>query len=388
MEKYFCIFGGGGIRGTAYTGAIKALEELDIEITGFAGSSIGAVVAGLYSFGYTTREMQEIFNNINFQFFNDLNFNFGKDFAISKGENFYEWVKSKIEDKFYQDKNTKERKPVTFKDLSKELVICSVNLINSKFHEFSKEKTPDVEVAYAIRVSVGMPGLYAPVINEEENECLVDGDLLKAMPLWAASTTIQNRQEKILEFRLENNEANKKISNTVDYLNAVYDSISGFASDFIIKTYGNLEKFDYIKLNTENMSVVDFMTDKAKKYEIAKNGYLTTLNYFKNVYPTKKEKIKSIYEWLHYVVLKSIYLTKERNIKEAKCLISEILSSEKLKDRIIEKNIIDKLYSYKKLFDENFIVKRGIFGKSESLLNQKSVLLCAEELSLLIKNKM
>lgn len=387
MEKYFCIFGGGGIRGTAYTGAIKALEELNIEITGFAGSSIGAVVAGLYSFGYTTSEMKEIFNNINFQFFNDLNFNFGKDFAISKGENFYEWVKNKIEEKFYEDKRTKERKPVTFKDLEKELVICSVNLINSKFHEFSKEKTPDVEVAYAIRVSVGMPGLYAPVINSKENECLVDGDLLKAMPLWIASSTIQKREEKILEFRLENNEKERKISNTIDYLNAVYDSISGFASDFIIKTYGDLEKFDYIKLNTENISVVDFMTDKSKKDEMAKNGYLTTLNYFKNIYPAKKEKIKNTYEWLHYEILKTVYLIKEKNIKEAKCRISEILASEKLKHRFIEEKIIEKLYDYKKVFSENCVLKKGLFGKTEALINQKDVLTCANELTLLIKNK-
>lgn len=388
MEKYFCIFGGGGIRGTAYTGAIRALEELNIEITGCAGSSIGAVVAGLYSFGYRTDEIKEIFNNINFQFFNDLNFNFGKDFAISKGENFYEWIKTKLEDKFYQNKNLENKQPIRFCDLDKELIIYSVNLINSKFHEFSKYKTPDVEIAHAIRVSVGMPGLYAPVINEDKNECLVDGDLLKAMPLWMASETIKNKDEKILEFRLENNETNKKIANTIDYLNAVYDTISGFASDFIIEKYGKMEKYDYIKLNTEDVSVVDFMTDKSKKDKMVQNGYNTTLNYFKNVYPSKKEKIKSIYEWLNSNILKNKFLIEENNLKEAKCHIADILSSEKLKDRAIEDNIINKLYGYKKLFIENYVIKSGFFVKKETLINKKSVISYVDELLLLIKDKM
>ena len=43
--EYFCILGGGGIRGCSYTGVLKAIEELKLKITGWAGSSIGAVVA-------------------------------------------------------------------------------------------------------------------------------------------------------------------------------------------------------------------------------------------------------------------------------------------------------------------------------------------------------
>ena len=103
MNEYFCILGGGGIRGAAYAGAIKAFDELNIKITGWAGSSIGAVVAGLVSFGYSTKEIQDVFDNVNFEFFKDLNFNIGKDFALSKGKVFYEWMKNKIESKFYPD---------------------------------------------------------------------------------------------------------------------------------------------------------------------------------------------------------------------------------------------------------------------------------------------
>lgn len=370
MEKYFCIFGGGGIRGASYTGVLKALKELNIKITGLAGSSIGAVVSGLYAFGYSEEEIQDVFDNINFQFFNDLNFNFGKDFALSKGENFYEWIKGKIEDKFY--KENEERKPVTFGDIDKELVVFSVNISNSKFHEFSKQKTPNVEIAHAIRVSVGMPGLYAPVVDGEDY--LVDGDLLKAMPLWMASDTVQKRDEKILEFRLENNETKKKISNTFDYLNAVYDSISGFASDFIIEQYGDYEKYDYIKINNEGISVVDFMSDKNKKQAMAKTGYEATINYFKNIYPSKKEKISLIYEYLYSSLKRSGFLITEENYTEAKYLISDILSSEVLKNSKINEAVIEKLYRYKKIYNENYIIKKGLFGKKPALIDKPTVL--------------
>ncbi len=39
--EYFCILGGGGIRGCSYIGTLKAIEELGLKISGLAGSSIG-----------------------------------------------------------------------------------------------------------------------------------------------------------------------------------------------------------------------------------------------------------------------------------------------------------------------------------------------------------
>ena len=37
-KRYICIFGGGAIRGVVYPGAVKALEELEIEIPTYVGS--------------------------------------------------------------------------------------------------------------------------------------------------------------------------------------------------------------------------------------------------------------------------------------------------------------------------------------------------------------
>ena len=52
---------GGGVKGAAHIGAIKALEENNIKISAVAGTSIGSIVASLYAMGYTTEEMLKLF---------------------------------------------------------------------------------------------------------------------------------------------------------------------------------------------------------------------------------------------------------------------------------------------------------------------------------------
>ena len=59
--KIGLVLSGGGVRGAAHIGAIKALKENKIEIETIAGTSAGAIVASLYALGYTTNEMINFF---------------------------------------------------------------------------------------------------------------------------------------------------------------------------------------------------------------------------------------------------------------------------------------------------------------------------------------
>ena len=99
--KYACLFGGGAIRGVAYCGTIKALEELGVDADIIAGSSVGSIIAGLLAVGYTAQELKEIFLQVNFELFRDLQFALGPQFALSKGEVFLDWVRELIEQKFW-----------------------------------------------------------------------------------------------------------------------------------------------------------------------------------------------------------------------------------------------------------------------------------------------
>lgn len=51
---------GGGLQGFAHIGALKALEELNIDISYISGTSTGSAIATLYALGYTLDEIQDI----------------------------------------------------------------------------------------------------------------------------------------------------------------------------------------------------------------------------------------------------------------------------------------------------------------------------------------
>lgn len=372
-RDYFAIFGGGGIRGLAYCGAYKALLENNINLTGYAGSSIGAVFATLLALKYNYDEIYEILSNTGFEMFIDLNLDLKKEIAVSKGNIFYDWIKEKIERKFYQENYKKgQNEPVTFFDIKENLIVYSVNLTTMKFMEFSKEKTPDFEVAKAVRASVSMPGLFTPL--EYDNNLLVDGDLLKSTPLWRVSNFIKNLDERIIEFRLEDNSSEKKINNSLEYLNRVYNAISGFATDYIIDLYKEKDKFDYIKINTKDISVIDFLISKEKKKMLFETGYNETNSYFREFFPKKKDKINEKYKKLLNHLLKfQEYFNKNKLIDcyLNLCETFIFLCEEK---KYLDLKIYDLISDFKNKFSENYYNKKF-------LIFQKSFLKNKEELS-------
>ncbi len=60
------VLSGGGSKGVAHIGVIKALEENDIPVDYVAGTSMGAVIGGLYAAGYSPEEMTELVNSDDF----------------------------------------------------------------------------------------------------------------------------------------------------------------------------------------------------------------------------------------------------------------------------------------------------------------------------------
>lgn len=62
--KIALVLSGGGARGVAHLGVLKALEENDIPLDLIVGSSIGSVVGGFYAAGYNSGELIRIFDDI------------------------------------------------------------------------------------------------------------------------------------------------------------------------------------------------------------------------------------------------------------------------------------------------------------------------------------
>lgn len=62
--KIGLVLSGGGAKGFAYVGILKAMEEANIKPDYIAGTSIGAIVAGLYAIGYSADELDTLIREV------------------------------------------------------------------------------------------------------------------------------------------------------------------------------------------------------------------------------------------------------------------------------------------------------------------------------------
>jgi NTE family protein len=294
-QKYFAIFAGGGVRGTAYIGALKALNEVNVELTGYASSSVGAVIASLLAVGHSPAELQALLLGVNYQQFRDLHLPFGKDFGFFKGDGLYNWLKENIEAKFYGEDNLCKVKPVTFSDLDKDLIVIATDVSNAGFKEYSRVKTPDVEIAHAVRASVSVPGFFKPVW--EQDSCLVDGDVINNFPIWKESSDIiANTNTKILEFRLEGEEQPKEISGFMNYFSAILETSYNISTGILENKFGKNDQFDVIRIDTGRIRIIDFNISNQNKKQLIENGFNSVKKYFNYDLVKKRRAILSIYE--------------------------------------------------------------------------------------------
>ena len=62
--KIGVVLSGGGARGAAHIGALKALEEMRIPIDYLSGTSMGSIIGGLYASGMTTMEIETVVTRV------------------------------------------------------------------------------------------------------------------------------------------------------------------------------------------------------------------------------------------------------------------------------------------------------------------------------------
>ncbi len=182
------VFEGGGVKGIAYMGAMEVLEEKSItsNIERVAGTSVGAINATLVALGYSNAEQKEILWNLDFKNFLDSSWDIFRNvkrvishYGWYKGNFFQEWIGSLIARKL-------NNPDTTFKELKDkgkpDLYVYSTNL-STRFGEvFSIERTPDMAIAEAVRISMSIP-LFFSAIRNKRNDVYVDGGCLNNYPV-------------------------------------------------------------------------------------------------------------------------------------------------------------------------------------------------------------
>ena len=154
------VLSGGGVKGVAHIGVIKALEENNIYPTHISGSSAGAVVGAFYAQGYKPEEILAFFKTT--PLFNFSRYTYRKPGFIDT-------------DKFYKDFKKYFPKD-NFNTLQKKLFITTVDMLNGKIKVFEKG-----ELIKPFLASVAFPGIFSPVtIN---NGVYADGGILDNFPI-------------------------------------------------------------------------------------------------------------------------------------------------------------------------------------------------------------
>ncbi len=364
--KYNCIFGGGGIRGMCYIGAVKALKEFDIEINDIGGSSVGSVFAALYACGYNEDEIKDLFIDFNFNMFRDINMNiFNNDISLSKGEIFLDWLREKISYKILgrKDKETKIR----FKDIKKNLYILTIDLNTNTPYIFSKESSPDEEIAMAVRASASLPGLMKPI--NKNNALLVDGDLIKSWPAWKIYNELNQQDTRLLEFRLEGSRDGSEIKNPIDYINSIVNTIWYLSTENVFNTFNTNDRYDYIVIDTKDVILFDFRIDREEKEKLIEKGYKATFDYLSKTLIEKRKKIIPVYRRITYNLAILAKLINGNKAEESLNKINEILSTmtedTKYTDIYVYEtvsNIKEELIKQIKL---NFIFSKKIEGRKK-----------------------
>lgn len=154
---------GGGTRLAAHLGALQAIEEHAGPVRGWAGASAGSLVAAVRAAGYSHDQAVELMLETNYrQFFDVRPLELLRGYGLCSGKRLEKWLNVVL-------------RGARFSDLKSHLAIACTNIETGAPQVLSPIETPDVNVAAAVRCSVGIPGLFA--VKRLNGAVLVDGGL-------------------------------------------------------------------------------------------------------------------------------------------------------------------------------------------------------------------
>ncbi|MFV3380604.1 patatin-like phospholipase family protein [Pseudomonas sp. NY15354] len=193
--KVGLVLSGGAARGLAHIGVLKALEEQGVRIDAIAGTSMGAVIGGLYASGYSVEELEKLATTLDWQQAlsdapprkdvpfrrkqDDRDFlvkqklsfrddgSLGLPLGVIQGQNLSLLLESKLA--HTADTRDFNKLPIPFRAVA-------TDIASGEKVVFSRGHLPQV-----IRASMSIPAVFAPV--ELDGRLLVDGGMVDNIPV-------------------------------------------------------------------------------------------------------------------------------------------------------------------------------------------------------------
>ena len=185
---------GGGIRGIAHAGVLKALQDNHITIDIIGGTSAGSMIASLYAMGYEPEEIFHLFKKHAKKVIgmNRMPLISGIQSVMKIGnKKAITGLKSGEAIEEIYNKIAKEKSVKVLKDIKMPIVIPAVDITESKEYIFTnqmpKEKVDnsqyiiDSTVGKAIRASSSFPAVFSPC--KMNTHAFMDGGALDNVPV-------------------------------------------------------------------------------------------------------------------------------------------------------------------------------------------------------------
>ena len=189
--KIGLVLSGGGAKGVAHIGVLKAMEEAGLTPDYITGTSMGSIVGGLYSIGYTADELEQIVKDADWgqllsnkiplnKVTQEEKFYYGRyllEFYIQNNK--LQYPKGIIEGEALMQLFSNLTRPVhgieDFKDFPIPFACVGANIVTGEPVVLNKGS-----LAMSMRASMAIPTIFTPV--KIGDTLMVDGGLLRNMP--------------------------------------------------------------------------------------------------------------------------------------------------------------------------------------------------------------
>ena len=248
---------GGGLRGIAHVGVLKALEENNIKVAAIAGTSAGSIIATLYAMGYSPyyiyllfkRYARDIINIRSKPIINGIT-NFIRNNKIgiaglSDGNEF-----EKMYDELARKKGFR-----LIGDIKMPLLVSAVDIGESKEYIFtncaSRKNIKDnyiteIGIGRAVRASSSFPAIFCPC--EYKNHIFMDGGVLNNLPTEELKKVYTG---KIISVNFESD----PVYNDYDIMNIIMKTLDIMGNKLSINS---LKKSDFVlTVPTDGTGLID-----------------------------------------------------------------------------------------------------------------------------------
>ena len=270
---------GGGVKGAAHIGVLKALKEENVKVDYIGGTSSGSIVATLYAAGYKPDEIYYIFKKYCKKIkYIDIKNIFKLFFGlITTGTIIIDGLNSGKSIMKLINKMCNEKDIYNISDIEIPLVVPSVDMCtgevvcftSSKIRAFSDSTifVNDAEIGCAVQASCSFPAVFSPC-NFNGNK-LIDGGARENVP-WREVKFLG--ADKVLSIIFENEVDESCCKNLIDVAFRSFELMGKELSKY------ELDGMDYsIKIKSEKVSLLDM----SKIDEFFQLGYKETKNFLR-----------------------------------------------------------------------------------------------------------